>query len=221
MKSRILLSTTIDDTRRAELRLARANERISTLNNDIPTIEAKLAELMEDLNQKRQSLQTTQEEAKEMEDRIHYNLDKKNGLCIRTLNKHQLGHVFSFLAKDDEIRYTCKYWNLIFKEVYNHPTNTILRQQSTDVHHVVQSSASRSAHEDVLNLIEPVVVAATAAASGVNSRIHEDIPPIEDGEEEVKQQQPIDETEEVSVDNNEQQQESVHDKEASNDEEEE
>jgi hypothetical protein len=110
LKSRILLSTTIEDTRRAELRLVKAQDRFKILKQEIPILEEKLAgielisliddtrnyacmsdalsgalALQLDLAQKKTSLGAAKEESTEMIERIRYNIDKKQGLCIRYL----------------------------------------------------------------------------------------------------------------------------------------
>lgn len=101
LRSKLLLLTTVDDTRRAERRLALAQERYHALQQEIPLLEERLAglsipsrllscvkshhfvALQDEVDRKRHILTTAQDEAGEMIERINYNTSKKGGLCIR------------------------------------------------------------------------------------------------------------------------------------------
>ena len=77
LKSKSMLVATVEDTRRAELRLAVSKERMDVLNSEIPSLESKLSILVADLNSKKLNLDKAYSEAEEMSARIEANLEKK------------------------------------------------------------------------------------------------------------------------------------------------
>ena len=85
IQSKRLLSATIDDTRRAEIRLIKSEERSIQLKTEIKSIETRLEALELEMDQKKNVLKAAVEEVNEMTIRIKNNLIKKNGLCIRLL----------------------------------------------------------------------------------------------------------------------------------------
>ena len=73
----------MEDTRKANLRLVTARERSSQLGKEVSTLDARIAALSLELENKRTVLKAATEEVEDMAARIEYNLDKRNGLCIR------------------------------------------------------------------------------------------------------------------------------------------
>lgn len=73
----------MEDTRKANLRLITAKERSSTLGSEVNALDTRIAALKLELENKRAVLKTATEEVEDMAARIEYNLDKRNGLCIR------------------------------------------------------------------------------------------------------------------------------------------
>ena len=61
----------------------KAQERSNVLDGEAAALEARINALSIELNNKRNVLQAAQAEMEEMNERIVYNLEKKNGLCIR------------------------------------------------------------------------------------------------------------------------------------------
>ena len=51
-----------------------------------------------------------------MTERINVNNLKKNGLCIRLLNKKNLQHVLGYLGTESSVITVCKYWHLCLKQ---------------------------------------------------------------------------------------------------------
>ena len=78
-----MLQTTLEDSRKANLRLITARDRSAVLGNDIQSLESRIAALNTELESKRSVVRAAREEEQEMDARIQYNLDKRNGLCIR------------------------------------------------------------------------------------------------------------------------------------------
>jgi hypothetical protein len=74
-------------------------------------VEERIALLEMDLLSKKRSLTAVVEEAEEMTERILSNLEKKNGLCIRSLSKPLICLMLSFLGgKNSSASSVCKYW---------------------------------------------------------------------------------------------------------------
>lgn len=82
-QSHRLLQATMEDTRKANLRLVTARERSSQLGKEVGALDARIAALSLELENKRTVLKAATEEVEDMAARIEYNLDKRNGLCIR------------------------------------------------------------------------------------------------------------------------------------------
>ncbi len=79
--------------------------------------EERLALMLTDLESKRHLLATAFAESEDMSTRILINLEKKNGLCIRCLNKQVLSLVLSFLGgNSSSVSIVCKYWLLCANE---------------------------------------------------------------------------------------------------------
>eukprot|EP01038_Epipyxis_sp_PR26KG_P013949 gene13949-18709_t len=110
LQSKRYLYNIIEDTRRAELRLIQCEDRSRGLTGEISQIEDRLAQLIAELDKKKNILFSANEEINEMAKRIHYNLEKKNGLCIRCLDKKVLSLTLSFLGKTSSAYLVCKYW---------------------------------------------------------------------------------------------------------------
>ena len=83
IQSKRLLNATIEDTRRAEIRLIKSQERSTQLNSEIKSIESRLEALELEIDQKKHVLKAATEEVSEMTFRIKNNLIKRSGLCIR------------------------------------------------------------------------------------------------------------------------------------------
>lgn len=73
----------MEDTRKANLRLITARERSSALGSEVSALDTRIAALKLELENKRAVLKAATEEVEDMSARIEYNLDKRNGLCIR------------------------------------------------------------------------------------------------------------------------------------------
>lgn len=73
----------MEDTRKANLRLMTAKERSATLGGEVGALDTRIAALKLELENKRAVLKAATEEVEDMAARIEYNLDKRNGLCIR------------------------------------------------------------------------------------------------------------------------------------------
>jgi len=109
-KARSFLSTIVEDTRKAELRLSVSKHRISQLKIEIPTIEDKLTALLNELTLKKAVLAKATSEAEEMTSRIDANLLKKDGLCIRLLNRQVMVNLLAMLGPHSSVQVVCKYW---------------------------------------------------------------------------------------------------------------
>ena len=83
VQSRALLSSTVVDTRKAEVSLRYAKTKLSTLGDEIPALEGELAALSARLTERRGRLDRAYAEAEAMSSRIEANLSKKSGLCLR------------------------------------------------------------------------------------------------------------------------------------------
>jgi uncharacterized protein YoxC len=83
IQSKRLLYATIEDTRKAELRLIQSQERYSVVDREIQQLLAKVQALSAEIEQKQSVLKVANDEVDEMSLRIKFNLEKKNGLCIR------------------------------------------------------------------------------------------------------------------------------------------
>jgi hypothetical protein len=78
-----LLQATVEDSRRAQMRLITARDRSNVLTTELSSLDARIAALTQELESKRRVLSAAREEVDDMALRIQYNLDKRNGLCIR------------------------------------------------------------------------------------------------------------------------------------------
>ena len=124
----------MDDTKRAETRLAKARERIQLFNSEIPQLEKEIEHIKFQLELKRLTLKSTMEEEEDLRNRITSNEQKVLGLCIRykqivdsslfvfnhhttivrCLDAHSLSSVFSFLKPNGVPPLVCKYWRAIY-----------------------------------------------------------------------------------------------------------
>lgn len=118
-QSQRMLQTTIEDTRRAEMRLITAQDRSQTLSSDMDSLLARINALKMELDSKRHTLHVARDEVEDMNLRIRYNLQKKNGLCIRVLNKKALSRMLSFLGKTASSYLVCKYWKACVDDLNN------------------------------------------------------------------------------------------------------
>eukprot|EP01036_Dinobryon_divergens_P023143 gene23142-31461_t len=109
-QSRKLLSASVEDTRKAQLRLFLSQEKCSVVNHEITHLENRVQALCLEIDQKKGILKSARDEMDEMAARIKFNLEKQNGLSIRLLDKKLLTTVLSFLGKSSSAYYTCKYW---------------------------------------------------------------------------------------------------------------
>jgi outer membrane murein-binding lipoprotein Lpp len=78
-----LLQATVEDSRKAQMRLITARDRSNLLSTELSSLDARIAALTLELENKRSVLKAAREEVDDMDLRIKYNLDKRNGLCIR------------------------------------------------------------------------------------------------------------------------------------------
>ena len=62
--------------------------------------------------------ESAEKETQEMGVIIMYNLEKRNGLCIRCLDNKVLAHVLSYLGKESGAYMTCKYWKASLDHYY-------------------------------------------------------------------------------------------------------
>lgn len=75
----------MEEVKQAEVNFMRAQDRCTTLNHESSALESRIAALTTELNNKKNILKVANVELEEMNTRITYNLEKKNGLCIRSL----------------------------------------------------------------------------------------------------------------------------------------
>ena len=72
--------------------------------------------MMTELDSKKNYLANAFTESEEMSARILMNLEKKNGLCIRCLNKPLMSLVLAYLGgSSSSASAVCKYWMLLSK----------------------------------------------------------------------------------------------------------
>ena len=134
-----MLQTIVEDTRKAEIRLVISQERATILRRDVNHIrkyfiyiknqiflllniylwtEERLALLNTDLDLKKNALASAFEETEEMTSRILINLEKKNGLCLRCLNKPLISLILEYIGgTKSSVSIVCKYWNVCSKEL--------------------------------------------------------------------------------------------------------
>ena len=115
--SRRLLATTMEETRRAEETLTKAQERAEVIDRETEVLEKRIQALTLELNSKRDILKLAHNEMFDMHKRIMYNLEKKTGLCIRSLDKKLLSIVLSYLGKREGVYYTCRYWKVCIDDL--------------------------------------------------------------------------------------------------------
>lgn len=108
--SQRLLQSIVEDSRKAQVRLVVARGRTNNLEVEISSLEARILALTTDLDNKKGILRAAKDEVEEMNTRIAYNLEKKNGLCIRCLDYKALSLVLSFVGKCESTYVVCKYW---------------------------------------------------------------------------------------------------------------
>jgi hypothetical protein len=78
--------------------------------------EDQIRAMMAELNSKKNILSATFLESEDMHKRIVFNLEKKNGLCIRLLTKPLLQRVLGYLGGvNSSASSVCKYWYLCSK----------------------------------------------------------------------------------------------------------
>jgi len=112
-----LLQSIVEDSRKAQLRLIVAKDRFNNLDVDISSLEVRILALSADLENKKGILRAAKDEVDEMNTRIAYNLEKKNGLCIRCLDYKALSLVLSFFGKSENTYLVCKYWKACIDDV--------------------------------------------------------------------------------------------------------
>lgn len=115
--SRRLLSKTMEETRKAEETLTYAQERADIIDRDTEVLERRIEALTKELNAKRDLLKLAHNEMFDMHKRIMYNLEKKAGLCIRSLDKKLLSIVLGYLGKREGVYYTCRYWKVCIDDL--------------------------------------------------------------------------------------------------------
>jgi hypothetical protein len=82
-------------------------------------LEEKLAALKMEYESKRNILAAAMKETEDMKSRIQLNIEKKNGLLIRCLNKKLLSHVIEYLGgKHSSVSAVCKYWNICANNIH-------------------------------------------------------------------------------------------------------
>ena len=118
LKCRHILQASVQDTRLAELRLAKNQQHIPALREELLSLHDRITQLSDELGRKREIFAAAAREAEEMAARILSNNDKKAGLCIRTLSKAELMHVLSFLGGlQSPAALVSKYFYLCCKEL--------------------------------------------------------------------------------------------------------
>lgn len=117
LRSSNLLQVIVKDTRQAELTLAKSQEKLYHLNIEIPALQAQLEKLQIELSEKKLALSQVISESVDCKERIKNNNEKKNGLCIRCLNKDLMLLLLSFLGSKSQSKLVCKYWFLLHKEL--------------------------------------------------------------------------------------------------------
>ena len=117
LKCRHLLQASVQDTRSAKLRLAKHQQRIPELREELLSLHDRITQQGEELARKREIFAAAEREAEEMAARISSNNEKKPGLCLRTLSKSELVHVLSFLGPRSPMATVSKYFHLCCKEL--------------------------------------------------------------------------------------------------------
>jgi len=86
-------------------------------------MEQELQRLQAQLHEKKKSLDSAYSEAEKMSLQIESYVSKKQGLCIRTLNRTLMTHVLGYVGFDADVeggigisRNTCKYWRALVEE---------------------------------------------------------------------------------------------------------
>ena len=118
LRSKSMLRACVEDTKNSELSLMKSREKMNELNAVIPSMENRLSILQAELEAKKAVLHKAYREAEEMAARIEANLERKNGLCIRVLNKKLLAEVLQYLGPESSVKGVCKYWKAVTKEMY-------------------------------------------------------------------------------------------------------
>lgn len=121
LRSRSMLRACVEDTKASEQSLEVSREKMNELNAVIPTMQNRLSILQAELDAKKAILDKAYREAEEMAARIEANMERKNGLCIRVLNKKLLSEVLQFMGPESSVRAVCKYWRAVVKETYTEP----------------------------------------------------------------------------------------------------
>ena len=114
--------------------------------------QAKLNQMTAELTSKTTVLTSALEIAKEMSDRIKTNNLKKNGLCIRLLNKKNLQHVLGYLGPESSVITVCKYWRLCLKKQEIKIENWELVEERLLIENTKKNEMSAFRHPNFLDI---------------------------------------------------------------------
>lgn len=102
IKSRGLLHSIAQDTRSAEVKLAKLNEKCSQAEAELPDLERQLEELMEQIEARRKTIDDSRSAQVMLKMRMAKNASRQLGLCIRMLNRDLLTCVLRYVVDDDK-----------------------------------------------------------------------------------------------------------------------
>lgn len=121
IESHGLLSDCVQDIETASIKLADIQDYIVYTSDNIDVLDEQIREIELKLSDKWKHLDVLQEEEDVDVCTINSNYDILDGVCIRCLDKHLLGHVLSYLDANGSIRSVCTYWSYI---ITNAPTSS-------------------------------------------------------------------------------------------------
>lgn len=116
-----MLHANTGDIRRSELRLAKANDRLKSVTQDLVELNEKIRQLQLDHISKSNVLKNITDEVSEINCQLALNSQKELGLCIRCLERIVLAHTLSYLPHE-VTTIVCKYWKAVISSQYNKNT---------------------------------------------------------------------------------------------------
>eukprot|EP01041_Mallomonas_annulata_P012516 gene12516-26371_t len=121
LRARATLHSIIEDTRRAELRIAKSQDQMQSLSSDITHLAERMRALQLEYESKATLFKSLATECGALESQISTNAGKRPGLCIRMLDRTILARILSsFDESAQEVR-TCKYWVALHAEAIGAP----------------------------------------------------------------------------------------------------
>jgi len=120
LRARSLLHAVIDDCRRAERSLISSAGNVHALNDEILSLTTRIRSLQEERDGKLVHLRSLEEETAALRSQLILNHQKKNGLCLRSLDRIVLAKILSYFHVRALEPKTCKYWSALHIEACNH-----------------------------------------------------------------------------------------------------